>query len=621
MPKMFSTIYNAVISLFKSRNKEKEYMKEKQKERETSLKCAEEIANLGRWEWDYRLNQLILSHEAYRILGIEKEEFNGTYQWLLENLVHKSYKKDMEEAIIKIRDFNEVEKVEFKIIKPDGEESWIRRNGMLLYDEDGNKLKLMGTVQDITDYKETELAIQENLKFLQTLIDTIPNPIFYKDEKMIYRHCNKALIEYLGLKRDEVINHGVYDTYPKELADIYYKADCELMEKKGKQIYEANIPYKDGTYHDVIFNKAVYMNQKEETKGIVGVMVDITERKKAQKKIQRLLKLKDAMAEVTHAVIGTLDIHELFDLILQKAITTMDGGEKGSILLLGKDEQIRIVRSKGYNREEVNKFSVSLQESFVWRKTNGKLDRVVIINDVDKMVDKTALLTEKGLSIKSIISAPITIEEKFYGFLNVDSINNHAFDEEDLEIMEYMRSQIEIAISKHRLYERSIYLSRYDELTNIYNRSYFEELFESYIKKAIRYDESFLLCIFDLNGLKYVNDTYGHLAGDALIKSFATTLKGQIRDSDIFARYGGDEFVGVFFEANEISLTEKFETLIRYFKNHPIIWQENDIICSFSYGFASFPKESNDYNELVKIGDERMYRYKQKIKNKKIQTY
>ena len=85
------------------------------------------------------------------------------------------------------------------------------------------------------------------------------------------------------------------------------------------------------------------------------------------------------------------------------------------------------------------------------------------------------------------------------------------------------------------------------KLTNIYNRRSFEDIFDKILNKALRYNESFYLVTFDLNNLKHINDTFGHLNGDEFIKSFVNKLKKSIRNSDVLARYGGDEFVGVFF--------------------------------------------------------------------------
>ncbi|MEL7597349.1 MAG: GGDEF domain-containing protein, partial [Clostridiaceae bacterium] len=177
--------------------------------------------------------------------------------------------------------------------------------------------------------------------------------------------------------------------------------------------------------------------------------------------------------------------------------------------------------------------------------------------------------------------------------------------------------QIEIAISKHKLYEETIYLSRYDKLTNIYNRRYFEELIYEYIHKCRINSEEFFFVVFDLNGLKIVNDTYGHLAGDEFIKTFTSNLNKYIAGADTLARLGGDEFVGVFFNRDLQTLIERFEELIIHFENNPVAFQGNKFICSYSYGIADFPKDGEEYDELMKIADERMYKYKQKIKNSK----
>jgi diguanylate cyclase (GGDEF)-like protein len=141
-------------------------------------------------------------------------------------------------------------------------------------------------------------------------------------------------------------------------------------------------------------------------------------------------------------------------------------------------------------------------------------------------------------------------------------------------------------------------------------------MFDLYFDKALRYNEEFQLAIFDLNGLKIVNDTYGHLAGDVYIKTFTNNLKNNVRSSDILARYGGDEFIAVFWGTNSKKLSVKLEELYKTLKNTPFISEGNEIACSFSYGIVSFPQEAQSYNQLVKVADDRMYKYKKKIKKK-----
>jgi diguanylate cyclase (GGDEF)-like protein/PAS domain S-box-containing protein len=423
----------------------------------------------------------------------------------------------------------------------------------------------------------------------------------------------------LGLKREEIIGHTVYDISPKELADVYYKADMELMHSKGKQVYEARVKYADGSIHDILFTKGTNVNKEGIVKGIVGNMVDITERKSMEDKINKLLKLKESMLDINHAILQINDLKELFILLLEKVTEALGNRNLGCVLVLDAEENLKIIASKGYDNKLSDKFTLNLKDSFFWNAVGGKLDKVVIINDIQKLnFNKYTKVLDNTVKIKveSSISTPILLGNRLYALINVDSTDNNAFDEADLEVMEYLKKQIELGIAKYALYEETVYLSRYDKLTNVYNRRYFEELFNIAFIKAKASNENFFVVIFDINALKPINDMYGHLAGDELIKTFASGLSSTIRVSDIFARFGGDEFVAVFSGDDLQGLIHRLEDVIKEFTDNPIIFEGNNIICSFSYGISSFPNNATDYNELIRIADKNMYEYKQNYKNK-----
>lgn len=138
-----------------------------------------------------------------------------------------------------------------------------------------------GTVRDITERKLAEEKQADQLSFLKTLMDTIPSPIFYKDMDGRYLGCNKAFEECIGFTDKGLAGKTVYDVAPKELADKYFRMDSALFESPGVQVYEASVKFKDGSIHDVIFNKATF-SEKGELAGLVGVITDITERKRAE---------------------------------------------------------------------------------------------------------------------------------------------------------------------------------------------------------------------------------------------------------------------------------------------------------------------------------------------------
>ncbi|MGH4119247.1 sensor domain-containing diguanylate cyclase [Clostridium sp.] len=473
----------------------------------------------------------------------------------------------------------------------------------------------------ISNLRRAKDMLQKSKKdhdFLRILLDAIPNPIFSKNIDGEYIGFNTAFEQYLGLIEEQIINKTDYEINQGKILEIYDKADSELMQRKGKQTYESKVIYADGSEHDVLLNKATLIDKNNRVMGLVGVMLDITERKIYEQKISRSLNLNQAMLQVSQSIIGINNTNELFELILEKAISIIENAQFGSVLILDEDGMLKIAVSKGYNINSANNFSISLQRSFLWIKTMGNIERTIIINDIAKLHDVNLVNVCKSRDpwdIKSCISAPIIIENKLYGMINVDSKCADVFSEEDLVSMEHFRSQIEIAISKQKLYEETIYLSRYDKLTNVFNRRYFEEMFDLYFNKALRYSEEFQLAIFDLNGLKIVNDTYGHLAGDKYIQTFANKLKSNVRSSDILARYGGDEFIAIYWGTNLKSLDVKLEELLKQLKNNPFSFEGNQIVCSFSYGIVSFPQEAQSYNQLVKVADDRMYENKREIKS------
>jgi len=132
-----------------------------------------------------------------------------------------------------------------------------------------------------------EKCLEENFHFLKVLFDTSPNPIFFKDGKGIYRACNQAFADCLGKKESEILGKTIFELAPKEFAESYHKADRDLMEKKGRQVYESKVLFGDGSYHDIMFFKAVSFKSSKEVGGIVGFMLDITKRKEMEREFKR----------------------------------------------------------------------------------------------------------------------------------------------------------------------------------------------------------------------------------------------------------------------------------------------------------------------------------------------
>ena len=130
--------------------------------------------------------------------------------------------------------------------------------------------------------EEREKLQEQQFRFLQTLIDTIPNPIYYKDSAGRYLGCNRAFESATGAVRSEVIGKNAQEFFVQELADIYCRGDDELFARGGEQVFGSIAPYADGTLRNVIFHKATFDAVDGSLGGLVGIYMDITEQKEVQ---------------------------------------------------------------------------------------------------------------------------------------------------------------------------------------------------------------------------------------------------------------------------------------------------------------------------------------------------
>jgi diguanylate cyclase (GGDEF)-like protein len=186
---------------------------------------------------------------------------------------------------------------------------------------------------------------------------------------------------------------------------------------------------------------------------------------------------------------------------------------------------------------------------------------------------------------------------------------------------EDLRSAIEVALAKHRTEmrlrsrEQSLMATAMmDELTGLYNRRGFKALAEQALKGADRQRHRTQLLFADIDGLKHVNDTLGHDAGDRTIREAAALLRSAFRTSDIVARLGGDEFVVLCTDgiAQAASASERFETLIRNYNSSA---HRPPLELSISWGWAIWDSDRGEtIDELLKRADQAMYEHKARRK-------
>jgi len=188
-----------------------------------------------------------------------------------------------------------------------------------------------------------------------------------------------------------------------------------------------------------------------------------------------------------------------------------------------------------------------------------------------------------------------------------------AFNANDPRLLQVIAPFISMAIEFVKSYQNIRGMVLYDELTGLHNRRFFSEYLDTEFQRAARNKQSFCIVVIDLDSLKRINDVYGHLVGDSVLKIVAQVLSSNVRSYDILARYAGDEFVLVM---PDTALNEAEHVINRLMTANDQARLEylsrNIFLPSYSYGIAAFPDDGITYEEIFSSADKRLYEAKAK---------
>ncbi|MFU8793734.1 MAG: diguanylate cyclase domain-containing protein [Acholeplasmataceae bacterium] len=330
-------------------------------------------------------------------------------------------------------------------------------------------------------------------------------------------------------------------------------------------------------------------------------------------------RITNAMLQITPDLLVNDNLDTVLQKILESAISVMPKAQKGSILI--RDGNImRFHAAVGYNLAILQEIELKLDEMLQYKL--GVLNEPSIIKDIKTFDEvhidhvKTKLLdTNQALVAKSILTCSLKLHGKIYGFINLDNIDSYdAFTEQDKVHVKHLANLIDLALNNHLLVKDIYRLSRYDELTGAATRKYNKTLLNDTIKMAEEKQQIFTICMIDMNGLKKVNDRFGHDAGDQFLIHFAKMVKKSIPKEAIFSRTGGDEFILTLPSKKAEDADEIILAIRKRLKNSPFTYENQVIPVTFGCGVSQYPRDAKKINLLIHRADQLMYLDKDKQK-------
>lgn len=241
-----------------------------------------------------------------------------------------------------------------------------------------------------------------------------------------------------------------------------------------------------------------------------------------------------------------------------------------------------------------------------------KQKKPILIHDYDKSKIDFRFQPEdlKIIPFQSALGIPVTSASQKAGGILLESFKTDNYTRQDVETLLLFGRNFSEILNRLSVYQSMKDLAMIDGLTGIYNHRAFKERLQIEIERSRRYNSTLSLMILDLDKFKRINDTYGHLHGDYVLKKSANLIRGSVRTVDTVARYGGEEFAVILINADKKSCLNTAERICKNI--HSFMFEKDGMTerMSISIGMSEYPGDGDDLQSLVSSADMAMYRAK-----------
>jgi len=240
--------------------------------------------------------------------------------------------------------------------------------------------------------------------------------------------------------------------------------------------------------------------------------------------------------------------------------------------------------------------------------TGYVLKKCKSIENVDPALDFAIADIEMGKNYVAMASLPLLADEKLIGAVSLYSSELAIYEEEHLRLLETISRIAADAICKSVQHATTEIYALTDPMTGLPNARSLQMHFDKETARAKRSGNNFQLLVLDLDGFKAVNDTFGHKTGDKMLKEISKVIRGELRDYDFLARYGGDEFVAIVPDAESSSVIElcrRIEAAVNAFSLP--VGEDNFARVGVSLGSAGYPNHGETFDQMIIAADKAMY--------------
>lgn len=313
-------------------------------------------------------------------------------------------------------------------------------------------------------------------------------------------------------------------------------------------------------------------------------------------------KLSTILMRLIEKVPDVLDMPALMSSVMSVLKDVL--GYKNCAIYLddGETETLVLMEAVGL-RAQLKGVPLPRNDGIINRALEHRAVRLVSNVAQDALARESTKMSSGAMLVASLVA-----QDRAIGVLVIESELADAYTAEDVQLLEAIAPPIAAMLEVAQQYKMAKVAAIYDGLTTIYNQRYFYERLAEEMSRAARLQHPLSVAVIDVDGLKQVNDTYGHLAGDEALKSLAANLREAVRASDVVARYGGDEFAVILLDTDKAGAERAMNRITATIRKTMVKHRNLQFpMPATSWGVASFPQDGSLPQELFAAADRVLY--------------